>query len=69
MKNFQNKNNQLSLSQRITIEEMIAQRKRKHEIADALNKSPSNKESAWVIAHLIETTLTIISNLNAKVNN
>lgn len=41
MKNFQNKNNQLSLSQRITIEEMIAQRKRKHEIADALNKSPS----------------------------
>lgn len=41
MKNLSNKNSQLSLSQRITIEEMITQRKRKHEIANALNKSPS----------------------------
>lgn len=41
MKNLSNKNSQLSLSQRITIEGMITQRKRKHEIANALNKSPS----------------------------
>lgn len=41
MKNFKNKNSQLTLSQRITIEEMINQRKRKFEIANALNKNSS----------------------------
>lgn len=41
MKNLDNKYSQLTLFQRITIEEMINQRKRKYEIADALNKSPS----------------------------
>ena len=42
MKNLDNKYSQLTLSQRITIEEMINQRKRKHEIANALNKKNKN---------------------------
>lgn len=41
MKKSTSKYSQLSLSQRITIEEMLNQRKRKYEIANALNKSPS----------------------------
>ena len=53
----------LSFSQRITIENLLNQRKRKFEIANELDKSPSKiRETIIIIIAIMLSPLTLLHN-------